>query len=274
DKLNANLWSNNANKVNLFDSSNPLNNCSANFTSTCYAKQSPLRWNDFGYTIGGPVYFGNYNKDHNKTFFFFSQEFRRIINYNTFNPTLPTTGMVQGNMIQPVCITVIANGAISCPAGSAPVTQIPANLINPNSAAYIKDIYSKLPLLSGTTTAATTSLFYPVRNVFNARQEMGRIDQTFSEKFQLWGRFTVDDIPTTEAGGLFSQSVVPNMAITNTNSPGRGLAIHAVNMIKPTILNDASFNFTQSAILTVPVGLTAKANSPDINPKEPLPNPE
>jgi len=90
----------------------------------------------------------------------------------------------------------------------------------------------------------------------------------------LWGRFTVDDIPTTEAGGLFGQSSVPNMAITQTNSPGRGAAIHGVNMINPRILNDASFNFTQSAILTVPIGLTAKGNAPDVNPKEPFANPE
>jgi hypothetical protein len=274
DWLNANSWSNNANRVNLFDSANPQNNCGTNFTSTCYAKRTPVRWNDFGYTIGGPIYFGNYNKEHNKTFFFFSQEWHYVINYATFNPVLPTTGMVAGNLIQPVCITQISGGTINCPAGSAPVTQIPTNLINANSAAYIKDIFGKLPLLNGTTTAATTSLFAPVRNVYNARQEIGRIDHSFSEKFQLWGRFTVDDIPTTEAGGLFIASNVPNMATTQTNSPGRGIVVHAVNMINPRILNDASFNFTQSAILSSPIGLAVKGSNPDINPKTAFPNPD
>jgi hypothetical protein len=274
DALNANLWSNNANKVNLYDSANPYNNCSTNFTSTCFAKRTPVRWNDFGYTIGGPVYFGNFNKDHNKLFFFFSQEWHYINNYTTFNPTLPTTGMLAGNMIQPVCISAIASSGIACPTGSAPVTQIPTSLINANSAAYIKDIIGKLPLPTGTTTTATTSVFVPVKNIFNARQEIGRVDYSFSEKFQLWGRFTIDDIPTTEAGGLFSQSSVPNMATTQTNSPGRGIVVHAVNMINPRMINDASFNFTDSAITTIPIGLTAKANSPDISPKEPFANPE
>src|SRR5947209_8453615 len=65
DAYAANNWINNTNKVNLVNG---------------VAKVPPLRWNDFGYTIGGPVYFGkHYNKDRNKTFFFFSQEFRRII---------------------------------------------------------------------------------------------------------------------------------------------------------------------------------------------------
>jgi hypothetical protein len=270
DKLNANTWINNANKVNLYDGDNPFNNCSTNFTNSCYARIPPVRWNDFGFTIGGPVpIFGKRNK--NKTFFFYSQEWRKVIGYNTFNPTLPTTGMVQGQMIQPVCITVASGG---CPAGSLPTTTIPANLINPNSAAYIKDIISKLPLLSGTTTAATTAGFFPVKNIFNSRQEMFRIDHRINQNFNLYARVTIDDIPTTESGGLFSQSGVPNMATTQTNSPGRGVVFHAYNIFTPTLVNDFGFNFSQSAILTVPIGLSARVNSPDINPKLAFPNPE
>ena len=38
----------------------------------------PYKKNDFGYTIGGPVFIpGVYNKDRDKTFFFWSQEWRR-----------------------------------------------------------------------------------------------------------------------------------------------------------------------------------------------------
>ncbi|HKA00736.1 MAG TPA: carboxypeptidase regulatory-like domain-containing protein, partial [Candidatus Solibacter sp.] len=272
DALNANAWTNNANKVNLRDSASPLNNCTLNFTSTCYAKNTPVRWNNYGFTIGGPVYFGKrFNKGKNKTFFFYSQEFRKIINYATFNPTaLPSVSMLSGTMIQPVCITTLTG----CPSGSTPVTQIPANLINPNSAAYIKDILSRLPLLDGPTTASTTGLFFPVRNIFDSRQEMARIDHQFRQGFNIWGRLTIDDIPTTEAGGLFGLSSVPNMATTRTNSPGRGVVFHAVNTFGKAIVNDGGFNFSQSAILTTPVGLSARANSPDINPTMPFPNPE
>ena len=41
DALNANLWSNNANSVNLVNGA---------------AKITPVRWNDYGFTIGGPIY--------------------------------------------------------------------------------------------------------------------------------------------------------------------------------------------------------------------------
>ena len=255
DALAANNWANNANKVNVINGA---------------AKIPALRWNDFGGTIGGPVYIpGKFNKDRNKTFFFYSQEHRRIITYSTFNPVLPTAAMLQGTFSQPVCVTV-ASGV--CPAGSTPVTQIPVNQINPNAAAYIKDIYAKLQLSSVNTVAATTSGFFAQRNLFNADQYIARIDHSFGERFNIWGKFEIDQIPTTEPGGLFQGSSIPNGAITNTNSPGRSLVFHAVNTLMPTVLNEAGFNFSQSRIASTPVGITTKANSPDINPAEPFAN--
>ena len=38
------------------------------------------------------------------------------------------------------------------------------------------------------------------------------------------------------------------------------------------MLNEVGFNFSQSKIAATPVGLTTKANSPDINPAEPFAN--
>jgi len=249
DKLAANNWSNNANSVLVNGK----------------VQVPPLRWNDFGGTVGGPVPLGPYNKDRNKTFFFFSEEARRVHTYTTLNPVIPTTGMLQGTFTQPICITA-TNG--TCPTGSAPVTQIPANLINSNSAAYIKDIFSKLPLRSDSTTAA----FFPVQNIFNSRQEVVRIDQSFGQKFNLWGKFSNDVIPTVEPGGLFTGSAIPYVATTNTNSPGKIFVVHAVNLISPTLISDASFNFSQSKIVSTPQGWLSKSQSPDINPTEPFPN--
>src|ERR1051326_4910042 len=204
DALNANNWINNANGVNLINRNDKAGSCAGANAVDCYARRTPVRWNDFGGNFGGPIYFGNYNKDHNKTFFFYSEEVRRIIQYVNFNPTWPTTGMVQGNLLQPVCITTITSAGIGCPAGATPVTNIPSSLFNPNAVAYIKDIWSKLPLSSGNTTAATTSSFFPDRTLLNFRQELIKIDQRFSDRFSVWGKFENDAIPTVEPVGLFS----------------------------------------------------------------------
>ena len=265
DKLAADSWSNNAAKVNLQDTANPLNNCTTNFTATCHAKIPPLRWNDFGGTIGGPLPLGHWNKEKNRTFFFFSEEARRIHTYTTFNPSLPTTAMLQGNFALPVCITTTAG---VCPTGSAPVTSIAPGLWNANASAYIKDIFSKLAL----PASSITSQFFPLQNIFNSRQEIGRIDQNFGEKFTVWGKVENDAIPTVEPGGLFTGSTIPNGATTDTNSPGQSFVIHAIYSIRPTLLNEVSFNYSHSAIHAIPEGLTTKANSPDINPTEPFAN--
>jgi hypothetical protein len=272
DALNANPWTNNANKVNLVDRVDPNTACTNANWQDCYAKRTPVRWNDFGGTIGGPVVLGNYNKERNKTFFFFSEEVRRIINYATFNPTLPTTDMLKGNFLQPVCITTISGGVIGCPAGATPVTSIPQSMWNPNAAAYIKDIYSKMPLLTGSTTAATTAGFFPQRTLLNFREEIIKIDHRFSDKFAVFGKFSNDSIPTTEPGGLFSCSTMPNGCTTKTNSPGRSYVFNADSVIRPTLVNKVGFNYSYSAIVSTPIGLTALANNPDINPTLPFPN--
>src|SRR5262249_59229933 len=115
------------------------------------------------------------------------------------------------------------------PPAPTPAPQIPPTPTNPTPPPSIKTTPPRLPLLDGPTTDATTGLFFPVRNIFDSRQEMVRIDHQFRQGFNIWGRLTIDDIPTTEAGGLFGLSSVPNMAATRTNSPGRGVVVHAVN---------------------------------------------
>jgi hypothetical protein len=240
DAFNANNWINNANKVNVVNG---------------VAKVPALRWNDFGGTIGGPVYIpGHYNKDKNKTFFFFSEEARRIVTYSTFQPTIPTTGMLLGTFPTPVC----TSNTTTC---TATTSQIAPSQINPVSAQYIKDIFGKLPLDATSTTAG----FFSERNLYNSRQEIARVDHTFSEKFSIWGKFENDSIPTTEPGGFGNGSTIPGLAVTNTNSPGQAYVFHVQNIIHSNLLNDAGFNYTHSAINYVDAGLISRTNSPDIN---------
>src|SRR5579863_1882729 len=55
--------------------------------------------NDYGFTIGGPVYIpGHYNADKQKTFFFYSEEWRREITPNSFGQVqVPTAAETAGN---------------------------------------------------------------------------------------------------------------------------------------------------------------------------------
>ena len=87
----------------------------------------PYKKNDFGYTIGGPVFIPRvYNKDKQKTFFFWSQEWRRERVPATFNTVVPYSAERNGDFTD------------VCPASGVPLARtsdpaLPANFaINPD----------------------------------------------------------------------------------------------------------------------------------------------
>ncbi|HEY1272922.1 MAG TPA: TonB-dependent receptor [Terriglobales bacterium] len=217
-----------------------------------------LRWNDFGFTFGGPVYIpGVYNQAKNKTFFFYSQEWRRIITYNTFTSgQLPDAGMLQGTFPVAVCTAFDSGG--NCTNQTNQITTI-----DPTAQAYITDIYSKIPPLTNTTDSTLT---WVGRNVFNYREENVRIDHTFNSKLSVFGRFLDDSIPTQEPGGLFTGLGIPGVANTSTNSPGRNVAVHGTVTFSPTLLLDAGYAYSYGAVLSTPSGTDLTAHSPDVQP--------
>jgi hypothetical protein len=215
-----------------------------------------LRYHNFGYTLGGPVPLGSLKKN---TFFFFSHEFRRVITYSTQVATMPTAAELTGTFNVPVCVTFAANG--SCTSTSTTIS--PASF-SPTAAAYIKDIYSKVPLSTDPVTHLTTNYFNAKSNF---REESVKVDHNFGERLRVYGRYLHDDIPTTEPLGIFGpNALIPNVAPTATNSPGWSLVGHATWTKSPTLLIDVGYNFSYGAIISYPTGLTGSTASPDIKP--------
>ncbi|MBZ5551448.1 MAG: carboxypeptidase regulatory-like domain-containing protein [Acidobacteriia bacterium] len=243
--LAANNFFNNANKVAPFDANgNP--------------KVPPLRYNNFGYTFGGPVFIPKVYNGKDKTFFFFSEEFRRVINYTSVQGTAPTAAEKQGIFPTPVCVKYSGN---TCLQTSTQITNI-----DPLAAAYIKDIFSQVP-----DAAANNNINLNLRNIFNARQELIRIDHIFSNNWSVSGRYLQDSIPTEEPRGLFTGAALPGVSTTDTNSPGKGLVIRVTGSLSPTLINEAGYAYSYGAVLSDPVGLNASANSPDIKATLPFP---
>ncbi len=216
----------------------------------------PLRYNDFGYTIGGPVYIPHvYDGRKHKTYFFFSQEVRRVITYGSVNAFVPTTAMKSGQFVDPVCTSFDAGGTCL-------TTGTTIATINPVAAAYISDVWGGI---SGPNLAPNT-LAVALRNQFYANQQLIRVDHTFNDKFAVFGRFIHDGIPTIEPGGLFTGAALPGVSTTTTNSPGYNAIFHGVTTISTNLFNDGGFQYSQGAIVSAPVGTDTSALSPDVNP--------
>jgi hypothetical protein len=100
----------------------------------------PYKKNDFGYTLGGPIYIpGRYNSSKDKTYFFWSQEWRRDrVPGQVFNLPVPSLLQRTGNFSElcpgPDCPTIPGSGGARFigdqvpvdPVGNALLALIPA----------------------------------------------------------------------------------------------------------------------------------------------------
>ena len=249
DDLNANNYFNNLNGI----------------------ARPPLRYNDFGYTVGGPVYIPKIYNGRDKTFFFFSQEFRRVITYSPVTLYVPTLAERAGTFPVAVCANVVVNaaGTQSCatPAGTTQVTNL-----SPTAQAYLKDIFNNVPAPNGAATGQDIhQLTQNGRNIFNDTQEFVRIDQAFGQKLNVFYRFLHDSIPTTEPFGYGGGTSFLGAQTTSTKSPGTQQLGHVTYIVTPRLLIDGGYAYSFGSIQSTPIGTATFANSPDIKPTLPYP---
>jgi len=206
-----------------------------------------FRYNDFGYTVGGPVFVPNhYNTEKTKTFFFFSEEFRRTRTPSTNILAIPNPQELTGDF------TGIATlNPASAPAGciNAAGTKINPTCFSANAVAYLQNVYMKFTPNSAINPSALTENYtFSVSAADDYRQEIIRLDQKLTSKVQVFGRYMQDKVPTQEPGGLFAGGGLPGISDTSTNAPGRNLVAHVTMQLTPSIINEVAFGDTWGAI--------------------------
>jgi hypothetical protein len=241
---------------------NDVFNANDFFNNSVGGTTPPFRYNDFGYTLGGPFYIpGHYNTDKSKTFFFWSEEWRRTRTPGTDILNLPLPQEVQGNFSG-----ISYNGApVALNPASAPAGCITNNIISPscfshNATVYLQNVYSKFTPQVVTPTSSGLlpylgQYIIPENALSNYRQEILRVDQKITDKIQVFGRYMQDSVPTTEPGGLFAGAGLPGISAIATNAPGRNVVAHVTMSLSPTLVNEAAFNYSWGAINSNITGL-------------------
>ncbi len=221
-----------------------------------------LRYNDFGFALGGPVVIPHFYNGRDKTFFFYSQEFRRVINYALTTVEVPTQAERAGNFGTAAVCASPSSFTLATGVCNSYATQITA--LSPTAQAYVNNIYGtganpKVAYPNPGVGQDVHALNYNARNVFNDTQEFARIDQAVGTRVNLFYRYLHDSLPSQEAGGLFVGGGMPGVQTTSTTAPGTQHLGHITIAVHPTMLLDMGFAYSSGGVLSDPIGTASTA---------------
>lgn len=213
----------------------------------------PYKKNDYGYTVGGPLFIpGHYNQDKSKTFFFWSQEWRKDIvpgaNFNTPVPSLAERGCPGATAASGCVPGAFGDFSEICPSSDCPVnpaTGLPYtnNLvpIDPNAVPLLAMFPFPTPGFGNFYVASPTQ-------ATNWREELLRADQNINSKLHATFRYIHDSW----------NSVTPNPLWTNGGSyptiqdafvqPSTSMVARLTAVASPTLLNEFVFSYSVNHI--------------------------
>jgi hypothetical protein len=215
------------------------------------ANQVPIeRYNDWGFTIGGPLEIPKlYMPSKYKTFFFWSEEWRHSSLPGSTEIPVPTTQQLAG-----VFTTPINDAPAGCVTASGGTYTISPTCYSQNAAAYLNAFMVTNPPNSG-----TNQLVESYSSLNNFRQDIIRLDQNVGDKVRLFGRYMEDSVPENFPFGLWGTPNYPGTDAISLNAPGRNLVANATMNISPKVVNEIEFADSWGAINAA---LSGFANSP------------
>jgi hypothetical protein len=231
-------------------------------------KGAPLyRRHDPGFTLGGPLYFPNhYNTSKEKTFFFFSEEYRNEKSPVQYNQAVPSMAERSGDfsdVCPPRTIAVFTRSKYpDCPDNgfdsatllrqAYPNNQLNGyySLLDRNAVAILST--GIIPAPNSTTGCNSTigSCYdVTVSPPTHWREELFRVDHNFNQSTRLMLRYihdSWDTVVTTPQWGAVTNSF-PTIQ-NDFTGPGITAVARLTQTLSPSLVNDLIFSYTNSDI--------------------------
>ena len=244
-------------------------------------------YNIFGGNVGGPLFIPKvYNTERQKTFFFWNEEWRKIISGagTTNSQTLPLadrpvkgtdlkyvtpkfaasdSAIVKSGLVVPVVGDPAYNAKLASlgltPGKPFPNNTIPSALFDDNAVLYMN---------SGILPKPTTSDDKAIANLANpihVRDDIVRVDHKFNDKWAILGHYMHDSVDQGYGVpflGWLGASY--NTVTSNLSNPSNSAAIKLSGTINPNLLVEGSLNYdgniidiTNSDLANKPAGWNA-----------------
>jgi hypothetical protein len=251
--------------------------------------RASTHYNIYGGNLGGPLYIPHvFNTSKQKTFFFWNEEWRKILSsagtneqgtidpadlpkagqnltyvapgFDTSNfllvPNVPTNSAYYTQVLQPMGLT--PNGCFNGPqpgglgkACTQPQT-IPASLFNNDGILYLNSPVFPKPNVTGQDKNITSA-----SNPINVRDDVLRVDHKINDKWAILGHYMHDNVvqgyALPELGWLWASY---NTITSTLSNPSNSAALKMSGTISPNLLLEASINYDGNII-----NITNSANS-------------
>lgn len=213
-----------------------------------------LRYNNFGYNIGGPIYLPKIStKSNTKLFFFFNQEWRKLRQGQQFYAQAPPAAWRTGDFSS--LSTPIIDPTTHQP---FPGNKIPSNRLDPN-AAILANPSLMFPLPNTAGNYYDQSVAVPT----NVREDIVRVDYNVSEKNQVFFRFIDDSATQNFATQLWGSDTYPTAGTQFINPPKLYLGQWTYT-INPNTVNELSYSYQNQPLNLNPTGVHLRPTGLDI----------
>jgi hypothetical protein len=207
--------------------------------------------NDFGYTLGGPIYIpGVYDKKKDRSFFFWSQEWRIDRIPQNYNVAVPSLAERSGDFSD-LCPNALTGSFVDCPADPATGDYFLNDQVPVDSNAQFL-----LPMISEPNAGSPGAEFFngSVPQLSNWREELVRIDHNFDSRRRAMFRLIHDSTDLLSATPLIGAASFPTLQ-TRIQYPGVSLAARLAANLSTHFLNEFTFSYTTDHLLLTDRGV-------------------